>query len=360
MNKDIVINLEKSFFTDKEKNLIENGSLEASIFTYKSGIHAVRLKNSYGYLVILPYKGQQIWDAVFNNRSMKMHTVRKEPVETDFFLNSYSCLMMHCGALRMGCPGEKDTHPLHGELPYADYSSAQIITGKDETGSYIGVTGIYEHIHTFAPSYYARPCVKFYENSGIFDISIEITNLLHYPMELMYMCHINFKSNQKSSIFQSVGWSEKDMVLSIEHLHEQDKLSDEKKNLLDAIKKNPKLTQTVTKDDVYDPEINYFFKNIKPDKNGEIHFLQVLDDGTGNYVGYKPDLLDHAVRWIWKNEDYDVMGMVLPSTCEPEGYLREKEKGSIKEIPGKGSVVLSVKCGYLNLKETGEMKKNLC
>jgi hypothetical protein len=356
MNEEVLVSLDKSYFSEKEKVLLQMDTLSASVFKYRSGIHAIRLRNPEGHVILLPFKGQQIWDAVFNGRSLKMKTILDEPIETDFFLNSYSCLMMHCGALRMGCPGPDDTHPLHGELPYADYNSAEIVVGENGKGKYIGVSGKYEHKPTFAPNYYARPLVRLYENSDVLDISIQVHNLLHQSMELMYMCHINFRTGDKSSIVQTLGWTADDMALSIAHLHEQDKLSKNKLELLDRLKLKPALTQTLNRGDVFDPEINFFLKKPEVDKDGWAHYLQILDDGSGNYVSYQPDLLDHAVRWIWKNDDYDVLGLVLPSTCEPEGYIREKEKGNIKEIPGGGSVNFTVRSGYLDRKETETMK----
>ena len=357
MKREALVNLEKRFFSEHEKTLLHSGTLRASVFRYPSGIHAVRLQNSDGFVILLPYKGQQIWDAVFNDRALKMKTLLDEPIETDFFLDSYSCLMMHCGALRMGCPGPTDTHPLHGELPYADYGSAEVVLGEDDRGEYIGVSGTYEHKPTFSPNYRARPLVKLYENSDVLDISIEIRNLLHQPMELMYMCHVNFRTGAKSSIVQSLGWSDKDMLLSIAHLHEQEKLSQSKRDLLDRLKREPALTRTLTAKDVYDPEINFFLKRPNVDGDGWAHYLQILEDGSGNYVSYRPESLDHAVRWIWKNADYDVLGLVLPSTCEPEGYTREKEKGSIRQLPGHTSVTFSVRSGYMDRKETEAMKR---
>jgi hypothetical protein len=38
-------------------------------------------------------------------------------------------------------------------------------------------------------------------------------------------------------------------------------------------------------------------------------------------------------------------------------YTREKEKCNIKKIPGGTSVAFSIKSGYLNKKETANMKK---
>jgi hypothetical protein len=351
------VNLDRDYFSEREKPSVNFHNLQAYLFRYSSGIHAVRIRNKIGYIIVLPFKGQQIWDAVFNCRNLKMKTIIDEPIETDFFLNSYGCFMMHCGALRMGCPGPDDHHPLHGELPYADYKSTEILVGEDNAGRYMGVSGIYEHKPTFSSNYIARPLVKMYEDSGVLEISMEIHNLLHQPMELMYMCHVNFRAEANGTIVQSLGWSDKDMVLSTGHLHEQEKLSKSKIELLDNLKRNPKLTQTFKKEDIYDPEINYFIQKPRIDKNGWAHFLEILEDGSSNYVSYQPRILDHAVRWIWKNEDYEVLGLVLPSTCDPEGYTREKEKGTIKKIPGNASVSFIIKSGYLDKKETKNMKE---
>ena len=62
MNK---INLYKEFFTEKEKTIFENGSLKVSLFKYTTGIEAVKLSNGKGYVTLLPFVGQQIWDMEF-------------------------------------------------------------------------------------------------------------------------------------------------------------------------------------------------------------------------------------------------------------------------------------------------------
>ena len=100
-----------------------------------------------------------------------------------------------------------------------------------------------------------------------------------------------------------------------------------------------------------------FLKKPNVDSDGWAHYLQILEDGSGNYVSYRPESLDHGVRWIWKNEDYDVLGLVLPSTCEPEGYTREKEKGTIRQLAGHTSVTFCVRSGYLGREETEAMKR---
>jgi hypothetical protein len=136
-----------------------------------------------------------------------------EPKNVDFFLNSYGCFMMHCGAWRMGCPGSGDTHPLHGELPYAPYDEAGIIFGQDEKGRYAGVVGEYKYDLAFSVHYIAKPIVKIYEESSLINISMEIKNRSGYPMELMYMCHVNFRPVVNGEIFQTLKWDSKHMVV---------------------------------------------------------------------------------------------------------------------------------------------------
>ena len=84
--------------------------------------------------------------------------------------------------------------------------------------------------------------------------------------------------------------------------------------------------------------------------------LQKHIDGSSDYVSYDPTVLDHTVRWILKHEDQQVMGMALPSTCDPEGYTAEKKKGNLRSIPGGGKVKFSVWAGYLDAAETARME----
>jgi len=156
-----------------------------------------------GILLSFLNKGQQIWDAVFHGRSLTMKSIFPQPRNVSSFLDTYGCFMMHCGALRMGCPGPDDDHPLHGELPYADYNEASIVFGEDKKGQYIGITGVYEHKRAFGDAYHAIPLVKLYEGSTIIDVSITVENLSNYAMELMYMCHFNFAIAKNAKIFQA-------------------------------------------------------------------------------------------------------------------------------------------------------------
>ena len=152
-----VIHLSPQLFTEKEKPFIEAGPLSASVFRFETGVCGLRLKNELGQLVLLPYQGQQIWSAEFRGRNLTMKSMFPEPRPNHPYLETYGGFFLHCGFSAMGVPGKDDTHPLHGELPNAQYSQAHLVLGQDENGAYIGMGGRYQHTVAFGCNYVARP-----------------------------------------------------------------------------------------------------------------------------------------------------------------------------------------------------------
>jgi hypothetical protein len=347
--------LRENYFTEQERTFVDFESLKATLFLYESGVHGVKIANENGYIIVLPFKGQQVWNAFFHGRYLNMKTMYQEPKNTDFFLNTYGCFVMHCGPLRMGCPGPEDDHVLHGELPYADYDEAALVVGEDEKGKYIGVTGLYDYNRAFGEKYHARPLVKLHEGSSLVDISITIENYSGYPMELMYMCHVNFRPVEHGRIVQSVDWAKENMELRTV-IPEHVKASQAFIDFLARLEEDPRLTEVIKPEDEYNPEIAFFIHSPQVDENGWSHYMQVHPDGSADYIRYKPEELDHNTRWISRTEDQAGLGLALPATCDPEGYTAEKKKGNIKEIPAKSSVSFSVVAGYLNSEEAKEME----
>jgi len=115
--------------------------------------------------------------------------------------------------------------------------------------------------------------------------------------------------------------------------------------------------KTILPEDPYFPEIVLYLKSPKTDKQGWTHFLQVHPNGSGDYVSYRPDELDHATRWIIRNRDREAYGFVLPGTCDPEGYTHEKAAGHVRIIPEKGSVKYHIIAGALNPDQTTEKQQ---
>jgi hypothetical protein len=352
------IHLEKGLFTAKEKPLCELGKLKAVSFLFRTGVHAVRIENPRGSIIVLPFQGQQVWDAVFHGRRQTMKTFFPEPVPTSNLLDSYGAFLYHCGALRMGTPGPEDTHALHGELPGAPYDEAWLIFGQDEGGTYLGVSGAYHYTKAFGDKYTAVPSVRLHEDGTVLDVSMTIENMAHRPMDLMYMCHVNFLPAENGEIIQAAGWDTTDMVLR-SSIPSHVKPTPEYLSFLDSLKKNPGVTRVLRAEDRYDPEVVFYVRNLKSDTQGMTHMLQKHPDGTSDYMSWSVRDLDHTVRWILTHEDQKVAAMALPATCDPEGYTAEKKKGNVRSIPGLGKVRFALRAGYLDQTETKRMESTI-
>ena len=348
--------LNRNFFTDREETVFESGDLKASIYKFKSGVEVVKLQNALGYLTVLPFKGHTIWEAAFNGRILNMHREgKKEPKFIhDYFLDSsYGVFLFHCGALRMGCPAEDDDHIMHGELPCAVYDDAELIVGSDERGDFVGITGTFTYNRGFGPCYAAKPIAKIYSQSSIFEITMRIENISNYPMELMYMAHINYRPIDNSRIVQSHPWDSASMPLR-DYVPSHFEIPADYRELTQKLKENPKLTEVMIPNTVYKPEVAFYLDNPVVDSEGWIHIMQVLPDGTADFLKYKPSELDHAMRWITRTADQQGLALAFPSTCNVEGYNNEKKQGHVKEIAPKGFYQATMITGVLNKDEVAK------
>jgi hypothetical protein len=356
MNSEII--LQKKWFSEKEQTILTSDDMSVSIFLYSTGVAAVKIMNKTGFIIVLPYQGQQIWDAEFGGRSLKMKTFFDEPVKSGDLFDSYGALLFHCGALRMGCPGPEDDHPLHGELPAAPYSSASITVGEDEKGSFIGITGAYHYAKAFGDKYNAVPLTKLYAGSSVADVSITIKNLASYPMDLMYMCHVNFLPADNGELVQAAGWNTEDMIIRSSipaHVKPTRKYLD----FMEKLKSSPEATRIIKPEDDYNPEIVFYINNLKADSDGRTHIMQKHTDGTADYISYDPSDLNHNVRWFLKHEDQKVIGMALPSTCDPEGYTAEKKKGNVRSLEAGAEKTFSVSVGFLPSSDADRIKSRI-
>ena len=99
------IELYRSSFEDVERQLVEIGEFAVSTFRYASDIEALRVSNARGEIIVLPFKGQQIWRARFDGRDLTMKSMFDEPVDTKVYLETYGAFMIHCGLTGLGAPG---------------------------------------------------------------------------------------------------------------------------------------------------------------------------------------------------------------------------------------------------------------
>lgn len=357
MPRETIIHLQPSLFGEKEKILVEHGELSASTFRYDSGVCALRLKNELGQLVMLPFQGQQIWSAEFSGRNLTMKSMFTEPRPTQIYLETYGGFLLHCGATAMGVPSKEDTHPLHGELPNAPYQQAYIVVGQDEKGAYIGLGGQYQHTVAFNYNYVARPLVKLYAGSTLFRVTMTITNLKHSNMELMYLAHVNFRPVDNGRLVYSA-------PCTPEHVRVRTSIPSHIKpppgyvEFIEELARYPEKHNLLAPGLLFDPEV-VFFIDYLADEEGWAHSMQVHPDGSADYIRHRPEQLDKGIRWISRTADQEALGLVLPATAEPEGYLAEKAKGNIKILPPNGEFYCELEMGTLTPSEAKRMEEKI-
>lgn len=357
MSKQTKINLAPCFFTERERILVSDGPLSASLFRFDSGVCGLRLRNELGELVMLPYQGQQIWSAEFRGRNLTMKSMFKEPRPTQAYLETYGGFLLHCGVTAMGVPTKEDSHPLHGELPNAPFQNAYLVLGEDEKGAYIGLGGTYQHTVAFNHNYIAEPLVKLYAGSSLFDVAMTVTNLKRSPMELMYLAHINFRPVDHGRLVYSAHCTP-------EHVRVRKSIPSHIRPLpgyrefIAELGQHPEKHNILAPDLLFDPEA-VFTIDYEADEEGWAHSLQVHPDGSADYVRHRPDQLDKGIRWISRTADQEALGLVLPATAEPEGYTAEKAKGNIKIIPAGGTFHFDLVIGALTPPEAKRIEAKI-
>ncbi len=348
MSPETIIHLSKAQFETQETLLVQYGELSASGFRFPSGVEAVRLTNSRGELILLPFQGQQIWRASFDGRELGMRSMFEQPYPTRDFLATYGAFLVHCGATAMGVPGPQDTHPLHGELPNAPYQSARLVVGEDEGGPYLALTGSYRHQVFFNYDYIAQPVTSLYVASTVFDVSLTVTNLKRSPMPLMYLAHINFRPEDNARLYYTAD-------VTPEHVRVRAsfppfmQVDPKFRQFAEALRETPEKHHVFEPGLAYDPEL-VFFIDYLADEYGWAHTLQIHPDGSGDVMRHRPAQLKRALRWISRTPDQDALGFE-PATAEGNGFTAEKEKGNLEYLAPGQTFHCDMQMGYLTPEE---------
>ena len=160
------IYLWRALFGEKPRILLENSDFTVTSFRYDSGVEGLKIANSRGHLIILPWMGQMIWDAQFDGHSLTMCNMFRQPKPATEVIETYGCFAFHSGLLANGCPSAEDTHLLHGEMACAAMDEAWM----ELEGDMLRLTGRYEYVMGFGHHYLAQPTVVLHRSSTLFDI----------------------------------------------------------------------------------------------------------------------------------------------------------------------------------------------
>lgn len=356
-----IIFLHKFFFTEKKRLIYRQGQFSVSLFQYDTGVCVAELCNKVGSIIVLPFNGQMIWDAVFWEKSIKAKTMFEKPHQSLDFRDTYGCYLMHCGPRRIGFD-EDNIHPLHGELPFANYESAWLTIGEDRRGQYIGISGEYRFDNEFSPRsghYTAVPECRLYEDSSVLDIMMTIKNLSNDPMEFMYLFHVNNQAKPKGRFVQSCKCNSTNMRLL--RPEPQDPMPEASIKLREGLIKDIEHNGTIMEDAEYAPEFTIMFSNLREDEEAYFHFMQIDSEGGADYTGIKKgEVIRYFERWWSRTKDRSVCSLASPSTCRTNGYRIQKEAGNVITVGGGESISMAIRIGYLQKAEAEKLEKKIC
>ena len=341
------INLSRQFFTESSREIVRDAGISAELFRYDSGIEAIRLRNRRGHLVILPYYGQMIWQAMFDGVDLALASMFRTPQPANDIVGTYGCFMYHSGLLRNGNPGPRDSHALHGEMPLAPMNRAWLEVGKDKDGSWLAIVSEREYLMGFGDHYIARPRVVMRPDDARFTISMQVENCGVDAMDLMYMCHANFAFVDGGRIIQPTSFGKEDTVIrsSVPAIV---KSSDAYLQRLAHLKEDPSSTEVIDATQELDPELVFYLKHLRPSSDGLNHVMMRRPAGDAFSVTYDPSEFSHLVRWILANNKQRVCAFAMPATCGVEGHASESEHGNVRTLPGGQQTSFSIRLGYLN------------
>ena len=351
----IRLELYRSYFEEAEHQLVEIGEFCVSTFRYASGIEALRVRNSRGEIIVLPFKGQQIWRACFDGRDLTMKSMFDAPVDTMVYLQNYGAFLIHCGLTGLGDPGPEDSHPLHGEMPNAPFQKAWLEI--DEPSQKITIAGSYHYTVAFSTNYLATARVVMAAGSALLDVSLEVKNLKHTPMEMMYLAHANFRPVDHGELHYSATYDAASVrVRRSVPAHISPKL--DYMTFITQLAKDPLPHHQFEPSLAFDPEV-VFSIDMLSDSEGVAHAIQLHPDGSADYIGYRPEQAPICMRWICRTPDQDGLGLAFPATAEVEGFTAEKAKGNIVKVDGKKSWSITMLMGILTASEAGAMKAKI-
>lgn len=345
------IHLRKEFFSEKEFVFLEKGQMKVTFFRYSTGVEAIKVENSKGYFIILPFQGQQIWRAGFLGHELTMKTKFEEPVPTLEYLKTYGGFLLHCGISAFGVPQADDNHPQHGEAPNAVYRNAYLECGED----YVAIGGRLDYDISFTRNYTFSPECRLYEDDTVLKIHVSLENRRLTPMEYMYLCHINFRPIDGAQLMYSADYdSEHIKVHKIIGDSVPKAQADELRAYMEQLEKEPARHHKIgAPGQIYNPEI-CFTVMYHGDENGRAYTLQNTGDGAC-YVSHPVDVLPYGIRWMSRTGDEDSCGMVLPATAEHFGYQNAKRNGQIKVLGGKETLEFDIEAGWLDADRTDKI-----
>lgn len=314
--------LYKDAFKEQSRVLIENDEFTISSFKYPTGVEALKVQNSRGYLTFLPFEGLMIWEAVFDGFDLKMKNTFKWPYPGKQITDSYGPFQFHSGLLASGNPGPEDDHYAHGEFPLSQMDSSYVEV-KDDS---VTISSQVEYVKGFGDHYFANPSVTMTKGSALFDIRMFVKNLSEYQeMPLQYLTHINYKFVEGAKITQNISDDAFELRTSIpDHIHP----TKEWLAFTDKVAKSGKLINDLDDITHFDPEIVFFGDKLNEFVD-DAEFKMQMDNKHTVKVAFNTTQFPDVTRWLMYNPDLQVAAFALPATSRTEGRTAAKKNGTL-------------------------------
>ncbi|OFS67842.1 MULTISPECIES: aldose 1-epimerase family protein [Trueperella] len=333
--------LRETLFEPAPQTIIDSGDLRATTKRYPSGIASLTIANERGYVEVLPFMGQIIWDAAFDGHSLRMKNMFSEPRPATEISDIYGCFAFHSGLLAAGCPAPDDDHPLHGEFPCAPMQEAWLEIDDDA----IRVVSMREYVRGFGHHYRATPSVRLEAGASDFEIALSVTNLSEYqPMPLQYMCHMNYAFVEGGTMNQSLPEGAFQLRRSVPaHVTPTPRWTEINEQILEGKIDADSLDRAKE----FDPEIVYFADDL-PSYGDDLEFTLRSPEGHAFFVEFSSKDFPVATRWLLYNADQQVAAFVLPGTSRPEGYNAAEKCGMLIMLNAGETKKFTVKTGVRN------------
>lgn len=350
------VDLQSVQFGEMERALASGSGFNVSAFRYESGVPAIRIKNRRGEIIVLPFKGHQIWRAGFDGRDLTMKSMFDAPVANVPYLETYGAFFLHCGVTAIGpSVAPEDRYPLHGELPNAPYQKGWIEI--DEAKETCAIVGTYDYAAAFSHHYLATSTYVMGADSSLLDVSLQVDNLKKSPMVLMYLAHANFRPVDNAELHYTAPYTA-EAVRVRTSIPPHITPTPEYRALLAELAARPETHHKLKPGMAYDPEVAFGI-DMRAGKDGFAHAIQKLPDGTSDYMRHRPEQAARCLRWICRTPDQDAIGFSFPCTSEVEGYTAEKKKGNFVTVNGGASWRVDMRLGTLNKAETAAVVKEI-
>lgn len=321
------------------------GPLRVRAFRHDSGVATLRISNEVGHLDVLPFDGQRIWDARFHGRTLTMKSTFDGPVPDTDYLGTNGAYFIHCGGSAMGNPGERDEHPLHGELPAARLQEVTLRLREIDGRPAVTLIGSVVHRRSFGAYFASRVSLTVRAGSGIMRSRVRVTNLSREPRPLMYLAHINMRPADGGTVVDDAAGVlarpvRTDVEVDVRGAREL------------IVAPRPIDVNTLLRAGTrVEPELVQSFR-AAPMPDGWVRSRQVHADGAQDLVAYRSPHLRHTVRWLRRSADDDAFGFALPASAEPDGFLAESAKGHVEMFGPGAALVATIDHGALRPEET--------